>query len=127
MVRGVSEPTPESLAWAARTVAAGAVVADARPIGGATGPWLLAIRDAPVDTAVLRVGELDDANVRRRFGVESTALRIAERRGIGAPTLLGADLDGKASSQLKILSTFLPGTSTVPDAVAPSERVAVSR
>jgi hypothetical protein len=30
---------------------------------------------------VLRVGELDDTNARRRFGLESTALRIAEHHG----------------------------------------------
>ncbi len=114
MVRRVSEPSAESLVWAARTVAPGAVVTGARPIGGATGPWLLDIRGAPVASVVLRVGELGDANSRRRFGVESAALRVAERHGIGAPTVIGVDLDGEGSSQMKILSSFLPGTSTVP-------------
>ena len=123
MVRDVSQPSPETLAWAARAVAPGATVADARPIGGATGPWVLDIRGAAVATVVLRVGELDDANVRRRFGVESTALRLAEHHGIGAPRLIGADLDGAAPSQLKILSSFLAGTSAVP-AVATHERLA---
>ena len=122
MVSQVVQPSPETLAWAARTVAPGATVVGARPIGGAIGPWVLDIRDAEVGAVVLRVAEPGNAHARRRFGVESTALRLAEQHGIRAPRLIGADFDGEPSSQLKILSTFLPGTSTVP-VVATRERL----
>ncbi len=127
MVPHVSEPTGETLAWAARMVAPAAAVAAARPIGGATGPWVLDIRGAEIATVVLRVAERDDANARRRFGVECTALQLAAHRGIGAPRLIGADLDGEASSQLKILSTFLTGTSTVPKVASHERLVALGR
>jgi hypothetical protein len=49
-------------------------------LGGDTGPWLLRIqRSADEVVVVLRAGDPQSMNERRRFGVESNALIVAEQ------------------------------------------------
>ena len=63
---------------------------------------------------MLRVGDPQSVNERRRFGVESSALIVAEQVGVAAPRLIGCDLTGQDASQLAVLSTHLRGGNTIP-------------
>jgi aminoglycoside phosphotransferase len=119
---------PPTLAWAERCLAPGARIVGATRLGGHTGPWRLRVRrSGDLFAVVLRVGDPQSVNERRRFGVEAAALPAAERYGVAAPRLIGCDLTGQDASQLAVLSTHLPGVNTVPRSASRHRLAALGR
>jgi aminoglycoside phosphotransferase (APT) family kinase protein len=96
------------LEWAAAAIGVGAKVVEVRALHGGQGPWWLAIEwRGRLTEAVLRAPtpRIDAAMVT----TGAAALEVAERYGLPAPRLLGADLLGPTT-----LETVVPGSSDWP-------------
>jgi aminoglycoside phosphotransferase (APT) family kinase protein len=120
--------TSSAIGWVERCLGSGSSVVDATRLGGATGPWLLAVRNQRgIETVVLRDGDPEHATEQARFEVEAAALRVAEDLRIIAPRLIGQDLSGAEASRLAILSTHLTGANLIPQEVTHERLLALGR
>jgi aminoglycoside phosphotransferase (APT) family kinase protein len=95
------------LDWAAGQVGADAIAVVVTGLRQGGNPWLLRIsHGGRTSTAILKTSEPGD-------GTEVAALRLAERHGIPAPTILGLD-EGEATGVRMVLETVVPGRSAIP-------------
>jgi aminoglycoside phosphotransferase (APT) family kinase protein len=128
MTAAAAALAPATAAWVERCLAARARVASAVRLGGPTGPWLLRVRRVADEfPVILRAGDPQSVNERRRFGVESAALQTADQFGVAAPRLIACDLTGHDASQLTVLSTYLHGANTIPTTASRQRLVALGR
>ena len=101
------------LNWAAAAVSAGARVSEVLPLHGDDAPWLLSIEHEGVTTAaVLRAPTPSIWPPMIASG--AAALEAAERHGLLAPRLIGADLAGAETGTVTTLETVVPGSSVWP-------------
>lgn len=116
------------LGWSAAAVGASARVVGVEPLRedpGDRGPWLLHVEyGRDVVDVVLKTGPADREGERRRtppevtrslMATEAAAMVLAEEHQLPASRLVAVDLDGESGGVLAILSTAIPGQSTVPD------------
>lgn len=109
-------PSEAALAWARRALGADASVLSVKSLNVGRGPWLLHVdQSGRTWDVVLRVGGRISTN---QIVTGAAALRHAEERGLPAPRLLAADLDGRVAGAPATLEAALPGTSRLPDRVS---------
>lgn len=108
-----STPTQRMLDWAAAAIGAGARVTKVRALHADQGPWQLSIErrggttDAVMRAPTPRIGDFMVATA-------AAALEVAERHGLPAPRLIGADLQGGVTGVPTTLETLVPGTTAWP-------------
>jgi aminoglycoside phosphotransferase (APT) family kinase protein len=113
-------PTKRMLNWAAAAIGSGARVIDARPLHGEEAPWLLSIEHAGnTTTGVLKGGPPSPRVGPFMVAVGGAALEAAERYGLSAPRLIGADLDGVQTGGVTTLETVVSGSTRWPAPPAP--------
>lgn len=110
------------LDWVAAVIGSGAKIVKTRALHGYEAPWLLRIEHrSDVTDAVLRVPRGRGINA-SMVATGAAALELAERHGLAAPRLIGADLKGVATGATATLETLVPGTTAWP-APASAERL----
>jgi aminoglycoside phosphotransferase (APT) family kinase protein len=115
----VSSLTGQVLSWAAAAVAPGTRVVEVKGLRQDANPWLVRLdRAGNASEVVLRVGDSSSHRQRQQFATEVAALAVAEEHGLGAPRLIAVDADGSAAGAMAVLTTVLPGSSTVPRVVS---------
>jgi len=102
-------PAEAAVAWAESVV--GDTAVEHRGLREGSNPWLLTF--ASGSEAVLRLSTPAAAALQR---TEIAAMAVAERHGIAAPRLLGADIDGLGA----VLISAVPGRSTIPPTPSPA-------
>ncbi|WP_085956227.1 phosphotransferase family protein [Kribbella flavida] len=98
------------LDWAAAVAGVGARIVEVRALHEGQGPWRLGIeRCGPPIEAVLRgpTPRIDAAMI----ATAAAALEVAERHGLPAPRLIGADVQGDLTGTPVTLETAVEGTS----------------
>jgi aminoglycoside phosphotransferase (APT) family kinase protein len=63
---------------------------------------------------VLKTGDPASARVRMRLCTQVAALALAHDRGLPAPRVIAADLAGSQAGALAMVTSVLPGSSTIP-------------
>src|SRR6476660_7055225 len=118
----VATPSDQVLHWAMEAVGGRSVVSveslsrsDHRP----SGTFRVRIEETSAGTTdvILKLAVprwIDDGMVI----TNARALQLAETRGLAAPRLIAADLDGSASGTVATLETFLSGSSDLPRTVS---------
>jgi aminoglycoside phosphotransferase (APT) family kinase protein len=110
------------LLWAAAAIGPGARVSDVRSLHRDDPPWMLRIEHRGGTTAAV----LRTANFPRiwpfMIRTGASALEVAERAGLSAPRLIGADLTGDDAGAIATLETVVPGSTAWP-APTPLERL----
>lgn len=107
------------ISWVERSIGVGARVVSVEPLRRETGTWRLRIATSDdILDARLKSGPI---GWRAELACEVAALALAEGHGLTIPRLLAVDLDGEFGS-LALLTTLLPGSTTIPR-VATAERL----
>lgn len=103
------------LAWAAQAVAPGAQITQAAGLREGGNPWLLRLERAGKGyRAVLKTGNPASARDRMQLRTQVAALALAHDRGLPVPRVIAADLAGREAGVLAIVTSVLPGSSTIP-------------
>jgi aminoglycoside phosphotransferase (APT) family kinase protein len=110
-----STPTQRTLDWVAGVIGAGARIVEIRALhGDQGGRWQLRIEHRSGTTdAVLRV-PIPQRISASMVATGAAALELAERHGLPAPRLIGADLEGDVTGMPATLETLVPGTTQWP-------------
>ncbi len=104
-----------ALSWSAGAVLPGATVVGVAGLRGGAGPWLVRIEGAgDAAEAILRIGDASDPADRQRFATQVAALAHAACHGVAAPRVIAFDPDGQQAGALAVLTTVLPGSSSIP-------------
>lgn len=101
------------LAWAARCVDRDARVLSLRALHSGNGPWLLRVESPRRLTEVVLRAPTDRVDG-GFIATNVAALLLAEKRGLPAPRLIGADLGGHAAGAPASVETAVPGSSDWP-------------
>src|SRR5215472_3426709 len=95
------------LSWAADCLGADAKIIAIRGLRHGSSPWSLQIEHAGrTHELVLRTAGWVEP---RQISTGAAALRVAEERGLTAPRLVAADLDGEVTGTPATLETSIPG------------------
>lgn len=115
-------PAPTALAWAATAIGRGAKVLAVHALHNGSGPWRLQIdhQGRRHDVVLRTVGQRGSIGL-RPIATGAAALRLAEERGLEAPRLIAADLEGRVAGVPATLETYLRGKSQLPSAVSPTQ------
>jgi aminoglycoside phosphotransferase (APT) family kinase protein len=120
-------PTDVTLAWVATVAVSGGRLADAGPFGERTSPWWVRIMSAAGPTTVVVRVLSGGADSTRLIENERVALEAAGATGVAAPRLVAADPEGTVASQPALVTTLVPGSSTVPMSATPERLRALGR
>ncbi|MDG4765140.1 aminoglycoside phosphotransferase family protein [Solwaraspora sp. WMMD406] len=105
-------PDQAVLDWVAGMIGGDATVRVVRGLRNGANPWLLRItRRGRTTEAVLKT--VNPARPARLF-TEIAALRLAEKRGVAAPRIIGYDVGDAGSGSVALLQTVAPGSSVIP-------------
>jgi aminoglycoside phosphotransferase (APT) family kinase protein len=108
-------PADHVLAWTAQAVAPGARITQAAGLRDGGNPWLLRLQRAGKEyQAVLKTGDPASARDRMQLRTQVAALVLACDRGLPAPRVIAADLAGTQAGALAMVTSVLPGSSTIP-------------
>src|SRR5439155_2616852 len=78
-------------------------------------PWLLRLERAGSQyRAVLKTGDPASARDRMQLRTQVAALALAHDRGLPVPRVIAADLAGRQAGMLAMMTSVLPGSSTIP-------------
>ena len=103
------------LPWAAQAVAPGAQITRAAGLRAGGNPWLLRLERAGRQyRAVLKTGDPASARDRMQLRTQVAALALARDRGLPVPRVIAADLAGRQAGMLAMVTSVLPGSSTIP-------------
>jgi aminoglycoside phosphotransferase (APT) family kinase protein len=103
------------LAWAAQAVAPGARITQAAGLRDGGNPWLLWLKRAGKGyRVVLKTGDPVSARDRMQLRTQVAALALAHDRGLPVPHVIAADLAGRQAGMLAMVTSVLPGSSTIP-------------
>ncbi|MEU8354396.1 aminoglycoside phosphotransferase family protein [Nonomuraea sp. NPDC048882] len=113
-------------AWLAEQLDSRTAISAIRSLHGGESPWWidLTMRGGTTGSAVFCSGSARSVVLRSpssrissdQIATNVAALAVAEQRGLPAPRLLAADLDGRAAGTPASLETIVPGTSIWPAA-----------
>lgn len=104
------------LAWAAQAVAPGAQITQAAGLREGGNPWLLRLERAGSQyRVVLKTGDPASARDRMQLRTQVAALALAHDRGLPVPRVIAADLAGRQAGVLAMVTSVLPGSSTIPE------------
>jgi aminoglycoside phosphotransferase (APT) family kinase protein len=111
----VAGPGDQALAWAAQAVAPGARITRAAGLREGGNPWLLRLERAGNRyRAVLKTGDPASARDRMQLRTPVAALALAHEHSLPVPRVIAADLAGSQAGVLAMLTSVLPGSSTIP-------------
>jgi aminoglycoside phosphotransferase (APT) family kinase protein len=103
------------LAWTAQAVAPGARITQAAGLRDGGNPWLLRPGRAGKEyRVVLKTGDPASARDRMQLRTQVAALALAQDRSLPAPRVIAADLAGHQAGVLAMVTSVLPGSSTIP-------------
>jgi hypothetical protein len=126
--RSVAGPGDQALAWAAQAVAPGARITQAAGLREGANPWLLRLERAGNRyRAVLKTGDPASARDRMQLRTQVAALALAHDRSLPVPRVIAADLAGRQAGVLAVLTSVLPGSSTIPRRCPPGGPVSWAR
>ena len=111
-------PAPGSnhvLSWAAEAVAPGSRVTGITGLREGGNPWLLRLeRSGTAYRAIVKTGDPATAQQRKQLSTQVAALAVAEHHVVAAPRVIAADLTASEAGELALVTTVLPGRSTIP-------------
>jgi aminoglycoside phosphotransferase (APT) family kinase protein len=103
------------LAWAAQAVASGARITHAAGLREGGNPWLLRLERAGKGyQVVLKTGDPARPRDRMQLRTQVAALTLAHDHSLPVPDLIAADLVGSQAGVLAMVTSVLPGSSTIP-------------
>jgi aminoglycoside phosphotransferase (APT) family kinase protein len=103
------------LARTAQAVAPGAQITQAAGLRDGGNPWLLRPDRAGREyRAVLKTGDPASARDPMQLRTQVAALALARDRGLPVPRVIAADLAGSQAGVLAMVTSVLPGSSTIP-------------
>jgi aminoglycoside phosphotransferase (APT) family kinase protein len=99
-------------------VAPAARITQAEGLRDSGNPWLLRLERAGKEyRVVLKTGDPASARDRVQLRTQVAALALAQDRGLPAPRVIAADLAGSRAGVLAMVTSVLPGSSTIPRAM----------
>ena len=96
-------------------MAPGARITQAAGLRDGGNPWLLRLERAGKGyRVVLKTGDPASPRDRMQLRTQVAALALAHDRGLPAPRVIAADLAGHQAGMLAMLTSVLPGSTTIP-------------